>query len=140
MSAINGTLILLRDTNDPFALSTSCTLNIDMDLPDASHKGSAGWAEHIRGQKSWSVDLDGLADFETGTTGGVQDVVNYILNRENVQIEFVPLAGSFDGSKGVSYEGNASCASVSVVASNEDTCTLTGSFTGNGELAEVVVS
>lgn len=140
MSAINGTLILLRDSNDPFALSTSCTLNIDMDLPDASHKGSAGWAEHIRGQKSWSVDLDGLADFETGTTGSVQDVVNYILNRENVAIEFVPLAGSFDGSTGVSYEGSASCASVSVVASNEDTCTLTGSFTGNGALSEVVVS
>ena len=140
MSAINGTLILLRDNNDPFALSTSCTLNIDMDLPDASHKGSAGWAEHIRGQKSWSVDLDGLADFEVGTTGGVQDVVNYILNRENVQIEFVPLAGAFDGSKGVSYEGSASCASVSVVASNEDTCTLTGSFTGTGALSEVVVS
>ena len=140
MSAINGTLILLRDNNDPFALSTSCTLNIDMDLPDASHKGSAGWAEHIQGQKSWSVDLDGLADFQTGTTGGVQDLVNHILNRESVDIEFVPLAGFAGGSTGVSYEGTASCASISIVASNEDTATLTGSFTGTGALSEVVVS
>lgn len=140
MSAINGTLILLRDNNVPYALSTSCTLNIDMDLPDASHKGSAGWAEHIRGQKSWSVDLDGLADFQTGTNGGVQELVNHILNREAVAIEFVPLAGAFGGSTGVSYEGTASCASVSIVASNEDTCTLTGSFTGTGALTEVVVS
>lgn len=140
MSAVNGTLILLKDNGDAFALSTSCTLNIDLDLPDASTKASSGWANHIKGQKSWSVDLDGFADFETGTTGGVQDIVNYIINRSDVSIEFTPDTGFAGGTKGVSYTGTASCASVSVVASNEDTATLTGSFTGNGALAEAVVS
>jgi len=140
MSAVNGTLILLKDNGTAFALSTSCTLNIDLDLPDASTKSSAGWAEHIKGQKSWSVDLDGLADFETGTDGSVQDLVGYIVNRSDVSIEFVPSTGFAGGSKGVSYTGTASCASVSVVASNEDTATLSGSFTGTGALAEEIVS
>lgn len=140
MSAVNGTLILLKDNGTAFALSTSCALNVDLDLPDSSTKDSSGWAEHIQGQKSWSVDLDGFADFETGTDGGVQDIIGYVINRSDVSIEFVPDTGFAGGSKGVSYTGTASCASVSVVASNEDTATLTGSFTGNGALAEAIVS
>ena len=45
-----------------------------------------------------------------------------------------------NGTKGVSYTGTASLASVSVVAANEDTATLSGSFTGDGALTRVAVS
>lgn len=138
MAAVNGTLILLQDNGTAFAATTSATLNIEMDLPDSSTKDSGGWAEHILGQKSWSVDLDGIADFEL-TTGTVDVLVDYLINRTQATIEFEPQTGAFS-SKGVSYTGTASLSSVSLVAANEDTATLSGSFTGDGALSRVAVS
>lgn len=138
MATVNGTLILLQDDGTAFALTTSATLNIDADLPDASSKDSAGWAEHILGQRSWSVDLDGLADFET-VTGTVDLLTDYILSETQASIEFEPQTGAFT-TKGVSFTGTASLANVSVSAPNEDTATLSGSFTGTGALTRVAVS
>lgn len=138
MAAINGTLIVLNDNGTAFALTTSATLNVEMDLPDASSKQSSGWADHIQGQRSFSVDLDGLADFEV--SGSVQVLVDYILNRTTVSIEFEPSAGFAGGTKGYSYQGDVSCSSVSIVAANEDTATLSGSFVGTGELTKVIMS
>jgi predicted secreted protein len=138
MAAVNGTLILVNDDGTAFAATTSATLNIEMDLPDASTKDSAGWAEHIQGQKSWSVDLDGIADFET-STGTVDILVDYLLSRTQATIEFEPASGAYT-TAGVSYTGTASLASVSLVAANEDTATLSGSFTGDGALTRVAVS
>ena len=138
MAAVNGTLILLKDDGTAFAATTSATLNIEMDLPDSSTKDSGGWAEHILGQKSWSVDLDGIADFET-TTGTVDILVDFLINRTQADIEFEPQVGAYT-TKGVSYTGTASLSSVSLVAANEDTATLSGSFTGDGALSRVAVS
>ena len=138
MAAVNGTLILVNDNGTAFAATTSATLNIEMDLPDSSTKDSGGWAEHILGQKSWSVDLDGIADFELNT-GTVDVLVDFLINRTQATIEFEPQSGAFS-SKGVSYTGTASLGSVSLVAANEDTATLSGSFTGDGTLTRVAVS
>lgn len=138
MAAINGTLILLEDNGTAFALTTSATLNVEMDLPDASSKQSSGWANHIQGQRSFSVDLDGLADFEVN--GSVQVLIDHILDRTTVAIEFEPSAGFAGGTKGYSYQGSASVSSVSVVAANEDTATLSGSFVGTGALTKVLMS
>jgi len=138
MAAVNGTLILLKDDGTAFAATTSATLNIEMDLPDSSTKDSGGWAEHILGQKSWSVDLDGIADFEL-TTGTVDILASFLIDRTQADIEFEPQSGAFT-TKGVSYTGTASLSSVSLVAANEDTATLTGSFTGDGALSRVAVS
>lgn len=137
--AVNGTLILVNDNGTAFAATTSATLNIEMDLPDSSTKDSAGWAEHIQGQKSWSVDLDGVATFETAS-GTVDTLVDYLINRTQATIEFEPQSGAYSSSAGVSYTGTASLASVSIVAANEDTVTLSGSFTGDGALTRVAHS
>jgi predicted secreted protein len=146
MAAINGTLILFNvdvDGGTPATLgaTTSATLNIDMDLPDASSKDSAGWADHIQGQKSWSIDVDGIANF-ISSTGNVEELGNYILNRNTVDVEFVPndAAGDLPSGTYVKYTGEASCASVSFVAGNEDTATLSGSFTGKGALTASTVT
>jgi len=87
--------------------------------------------------KNLGADLDGLADFETSEN--VDDLVNYILNRTQISLEFEPTGTAFT-TKGVSYTGTASVASISIVAANEDTVTLSGSFTGDGALTRVAVS
>ena len=137
MPRVNGTLILVNDSSVAFALTTSATLNITADLPDASSKDDSGWANHVQGQRSWSVDLDGLADFET--SGSVDTLVAYLTGRTQASIEFEPQSAAIT-SKGVSYTGTASLASVTIEAANETTATLSGSFTGDGELARTVVS
>ena len=137
MAAVNGTVIAITDGGTEIASTTSCTLNVEMDLPDASTKDSSGWAEHIRGQKSWSIDLDGVAEFES--SANVDDLVNHILDRDAITVEFIPDVAEFSGAI-VKYSGTASMASISVVAAMEDTVTLSGSMTGTGALTRTAIS
>jgi len=130
--AINGTLVLVNADGTAIASTTDATLNVEMDTPDASTKDSAGWADHIQGQKSWSVDVEGLATFDY-SNGNVQQLVDYIVNRDTIAIRFLPNAG-------VAYYGDASCTSVSVGAPNEDTASISGTFTGKGTLSKVTIS
>ena len=74
--AINGTLVLLSADSTAIASTTDATLNIELDTPDASTKDSEGWADHIQGQKSWSVDVEGLATFDYAS-GNVQQLAQH---------------------------------------------------------------
>lgn len=134
MPVFNGTTVLLRANGNPLALLTNTTLNIEQDLPDASSKDSAGWADHVNGQRSYSVDVDGLADF-TATTGNSNILANLIANRSNVSFRFATTtAGQLQ------FSGTVSLASLSISAENEQTATLSGSMTGKGALTIGMVS
>jgi predicted secreted protein len=134
MSAINGTTVLLRSNGNPLALLTDTTLNIEQDLPDATNKDSGGWADHINGVRSYSIDVDGLASF-VATTGNANILSNLIANRSNVSFRFAP-----NTSGQLQYTGTVSLASLSITAPNEDTATLSGSMTGKGALVIGTVS
>jgi predicted secreted protein len=134
MPAFNGTTILLRADGNPLALLTDTTLNIEQDLPDSTTKDSGGWADHINGLRSFSIDVDGLADF-TGTTGNAKILTDFITGRENVSFRFATTT-----SGQLQYSGTVSLASISITAPNEDTATLTGSMTGKGALTVGTVS
>lgn len=134
MSAINGTLVLLRANGNPLALVTDATLNIEQDLPDATSKDSSGWAAHINGLRSYSVDVDGLASF-VATTGNSNILANLIANRSQVPFRFATAtAGQLQ------FTGTVSLGSLSITAPNEDTATLSGSMTGTGALVIGTVS
>lgn len=131
MPAINGTAIIftLDDGGTPseIAMSTNATLNVEVDLPDASHKGSEGWAEHIHGQRSWTLDSEALTDMAAG--GSTERLLDFVLNRSQAQMSFAPSAGA-----GVEITGTVSLSSFSLDAPNEDTSTMSASFTGDGPL------
>jgi predicted secreted protein len=129
---INGTLVLVNAQGSAIASTTDATLNIEMDAPDASTKGSSGWAENIAGQKSWSIDVDGLATFDY-STGNVEKLVEYLTGQTLVAVRFLPDAG-------VAYYGDARMTSVSIGAPNEDVASISGTFTGTGELKKVNIS
>ena len=134
MSAINGTLVLLRADGNPLALVTDATLNIEQDLPDATSKDSSGWAAHINGLRSYSVDVDGLASF-VATTGNSNILANLIANRSQVSFRFATAT-----SGQLQFTGTVSLGSLSITAPNEDTATLSGSMTGTGALVIGTVS
>ena len=135
--AVNGTLILVDADGTALASTTDATLNVNLDTPDASNKSSLGWQTVIGGQKSWSIDVDGLATFDYSTSeagqGTVMRLVEELRNRTEVAVKFLP-------DTGVTYYGNAYVTSISVGAPNEDVATISGTFTGDGELKKVEIS
>lgn len=130
--AINGTLVLLHTGGSAIASTTDATLNIEMDTPDASTKSSAGWAKVIAGQKSWSIDVDGLATFDY-SGGNVNELATYLINQTRVSLRFITSAGT-------AFKGFAYMTSVTVGAPNEDVATISGTFTGDGELEQVNIT
>lgn len=133
MAAYNGTTILLDIDGSPLAMMSDTTLNVEQDLPTSSNKDNGGWADHINGERSWSIDLDGEADF--GNNENVETLLDLILDRSNPSMEFAP-----SNSGDVKVTGDVSLASMSVGSPNEDVAPVSGSLTGKGELSKSSVS
>lgn len=133
MAAFNGTTMLLDIDGNTLTLMTNTTLNVNQDLPDSSSKGSSGWAEHINGQRDYSIDLDGVASVADGEN--FETLLDLILDRSQVSFEF---ATSTSGDTKVT--GTVSLADMSLETPNEDTSTVSGTLTGTGALTKSAVS
>ena len=125
MAKINGTDILVSTETGVIGGATSHTLNINADLPEATTKDSAGWAEDIHGLRDWSVDVDALVDPDNPVDG--PDIAQLIINRTEVTLTMA-LAG------GHTYTGTAKVASYSETPDMEQPVAFSCSFTGNGPL------
>ncbi len=130
MSKINATDLLVYVGAVPIAHSTSATINIEQDLPDATTKDSGGWADHINGLKSWSVDFDGLVDYSASY--GVEELFDNLRNKNNVTVRWSTGSGSF-------WQGSASIATLSMTADMEAPISYSGTFTGKGQLVRTVI-
>lgn len=68
---INGTdLGVYLGTGTPtlIAIATSCSISFNTDLRDVSNKGSAGFKAVNTGQKSWTMNTDGLYNPSTASS------------------------------------------------------------------------
>lgn len=130
MSAINGTSILLYSDGQPIAMQKGLTVGWDVDLPDATNKGSAGWAEHIIGLMNAKIDFNAL--YSTGLMTdnpkvlSAKDLMDYILNSTSLLVAI--LGGPFP------IVGKADLSSLSFDAPMEAAMTLSGSLKINGAL------
>jgi predicted secreted protein len=132
MPKINGTDLLVYVGATPIAHSTSATLNIEQDLPDATTKSSGGWADHINGLKNWSIDFDGLVDYSASY--GAEELFDNLKNGNNVTVKF-----STTGVGDSYWTGTASVASLSMTADMEAPVSFSGTFTGKGTLSRTTV-
>jgi predicted secreted protein len=133
MAKINATDLLVyigASNNMPIAHSTSATLNIEQDLPDATTKDSAGWADHINGLKSWSIDFDGLVDY--AASYGAEELSDNLTNRNNVVVRWSTTAGSY-------WQGTASLSSLTMNADMESPLSYSGTFTGKGAITRTTI-
>ena len=130
MAKINATDLLVYVGATPIAHSTSATINIEQDLPDATTKDSGGWADHINGLKSWSVDFDGLVDYSASY--GAEELFDNLKNKNNVTLRWSTGSGSY-------WEGTASLASLSMTADKESPLSYSGTFTGKGTLSRTTI-
>lgn len=130
MSKINGTLYVAYSSTDKILHNKSTTLNVDVDLPDATNKESAGWAEHINGLRNWSIDFDGLYD-EDGSGITPDEIMAAIIARSaDITVSFKPTTGLTKG-----WTGTGTFKGLKLDAPLEGIMSVSGSIVGNGALA-----
>ena len=133
----NGTNLVVLVGNEVVAHSTSCSLSVSVDLPDATTKSSGGWADEIGGLKSWSLTTDGLATVDpTGASYVVGDIFTALAARTAVTVKFTTVNGSTPIVGDLYWTGSAFIESLDVTADMESPATYSVSFTGTGALTQ----
>lgn len=135
MAKLNGTNMRIIAGGVAIAGCKSFTLNTNLNLFDASDKDSAGWAVRGAGQKSWTVDFDGL--YDPAGVYNAEELTDLIINRASVTLEMATIDGTGGGQK---WTGTAYLESHSLTAPMEDVVTITGTFQGTGALTKGTVT
>jgi predicted secreted protein len=124
MAYINGTQMLVKVDNVVVAGCKNVTVNVNVDLPDASTKDSAGWEENIHGRRNWSVDFDGL--YNPAATLSANELIDLITTRDEVTLVILlATSGSY-------LTGLAQLQKFSMAGPAESPITISGTFKGNG--------
>ena len=134
----NGTNLVVLVGTEVVAHSTSCSLSVSADLPDATTKSSNGWADQIAGLRSWSLTTDGLATVEsTGANYIVGDIFSALNGRGTVTVRFTTVStGSTVVPLDLVWSGLAFVESLDITADMESPVTYSASFTGQGQLTQ----
>ena len=142
MAAINGTLYAAFSGATPGAMAVTerlfycknATLNVDVDLPDASTKESAGWARHITGMRNWTIDYDGVFDVGTiATEITPTEILAAIIARSaDTTMAFIP---AIMGVATPGWSGLGTFKGIKIDAPMEGPMTFSGSIVGNAPLA-----
>jgi len=126
MAKINGTDLRVYKDGALIGYEREFTFSLERDLPDASNKDSDGFAEHIQGQGSASLEFTAMVDFSA--TYGIQESIAELIARTDIYVSWKDTDSST-----YFYAGKASYASISQDAPNEDVSSWSGSITINGD-------
>ena len=97
MAKINGRVVELKFGGVRVCGGQSISLNVDVDLPDATTQCSEdGWEEQIHGVRSWSADWSGLHDKDY--TYNIDAVIGAILKETALALTVEVGAKTFTGS------------------------------------------
>jgi len=132
----NGTDLLLKLTDGTsiatstiIGHSTSCSLSLSNDLPEATTKDSNGFQEVIAGVKSGEISFEGLIAYDDDANP--VDFADILIARRAVSWSF----GTADGADAV-YSGSGFLSSVEMSAEMESPATYSGSITINGAITK----
>jgi predicted secreted protein len=133
MARLNGTDLILSVEGVAIAHATSNSFSSEMAMIDVSSKDSSGNQENIAGQKSFSIDFEGLTDF--GASGYGFDNLFELLNNKT-EIDWIFGADGTPGGTEVpvapKLSGKGYISSLSLDAPMEDASTYSGSITVTG--------
>jgi hypothetical protein len=134
MALINGTNLVIKVGGVPIMRATTASLELSVDMPDATTKDSQGWAEFFAGVRSFTLSSDGLVNYATATGVETDELVALLIARSAVAIEF---ATSTTGDMKLS--GNAFVSSISQTADMESPSGFSVTFQGTGALTQGTV-
>ena len=127
----NGTNLLLKVEGTTVGHTTSCTLSISHDLPEATTKDSAGWVEVISGARSGEISFDGLVDYSDAANA--VELVDYVIARTMVTCVFGTVA-----SGDAIYTAEGYISSIEQTADMESPVSYSGSITLTGAIVKSV--
>jgi len=140
MAAINGTTyaVFYGSTNRFWSCKTS-TLNVDVNLDDVTTKESGGWAAHINGLRSWTIDGDGVFE-ETdagATTMTPTEIMAAIIARTaDAEVAFKPTSGTAS----TGWKANGTFNSFKITGDMETGVTFSFSIQGNAALEAIAIA
>tara|TARA_R100000426_G_C4817462_1_gene109046 strand:- start:766 stop:1191 length:426 start_codon:yes stop_codon:yes gene_type:complete len=141
MAVFNGTdlIIKLSSTSggSEFKLlhATSCTFSTTSDVIDVTNKDSSGFLTQLQGQRSHTLQADGLMDFtSTGSTTDPDELFTQMMNRTTVSFTFQK-----DPAEGFTYTGSGIITSLEISAGVEDAPVYSITLQGTGSFATNVV-
>ena len=134
VGVFNGTSLLLKfaaDGSTPAVLghSTSCTLSLSNDLPEATTKTSGGFQEVISGVKSGEISFEGLVNYDHANNA--IEAVDLLRNGTKVDWSF----GTGVSGDAV-YSGEGFLNSVEMSAEMESPVSFSGSITVTGAISK----
>ena len=130
-SVFNGTNLLLSVEGNVLGHTTSCSLSLSNDLPEATTKDSNGFQEVIAGVISGELSFDGLVDYSD--TANAIELADYLLARTQITCVF----GTAETGDAI-YTAEGFLSSVEQSAEMESPVSYSGSITLTGAITKSV--
>ena len=137
-SVFNGTNLVLKLIADGGSLealghSTSCSMTITQDLPEATTKDSAGFQEVISGLRSAEISFDGLIDYTDAASSlrNADGLASLLIGRNKIDWSFGTSA-----SGDTIFTGEGFIASLEQSAEMESPATYSGTITVTGAITQ----
>ncbi len=131
MAVFNGTDLLIKTGTSGSEVTightTSCSISLTQDLPDATTKDSSGWSEVIAGVKGGSISFDGLVDYSD--SNNAVDLIADLVAGTAVSFVF----GTAVSGETI-YSGSGYIDSIEITADAESPVSYSGSITITGSV------
>lgn len=129
----NGTNLLVKvigagGTLATIGHTTSCTMSLTHDLPEATTKDSSGYAEYISGVRGGEITFEGLVAYDD--SANAEEIIGYVTSRNKVDWSFGTAA-----SGDTVYEGEGFISSIEVSAEMESPVSFSGTITITGAIS-----
>jgi predicted secreted protein len=125
----NGTNLLLKIGGTTVGHTTSCSMSLSMDTPEATTKDSAGFSEYIGGVKGGEISFEGLIAYDD-SFNAIQAADN-LLNRTKLTCVF----GTAETGDNI-YTADGFLTSVEMSGEMEAAVTYSGSITITGAIVK----
>jgi len=130
---INGTLLTIKVGGSKLLNSTSASLSLTLDTPEATTKDSGGFQDLIAGVKSGEISFEGLVAYDSGSGSQIGDISDELISGTQVTWEF-----STDVSGDDRYSGNGFISSVEITADMEAPVSYSGTIVTTGTITQGV--
>ena len=122
MAVINGTNFLLKKGGVEIGHTTSATLSLSVETPDATTKSSGGFQEVIAGTISGEISFEGLVDF-ADSNENAEELGDTLLAR--TEVEYIFEGGATGNQK---WTGNGYISSLEISSEAENPVTYSGTI------------
>lgn len=125
----NGTNLIITVEGATVGHTTSCTLSLSNDLPEATTKDSSGFQEVIAGVMSGEISFEGLVAYDD--SANAIEMADYLLARTQLTCVFGTAVSGDDV-----YTAEGFLSSVEMSAEAESPVSYSGSITLTGSITK----